>query len=123
MSTFSGDIGPEEEDGAGWGGLVENAAERIERQQHERDLHSARLQGRLEAYAKAMTECTKPVRRENGGMGSRDCSEVRTAIDILHLATLQELMPAKASNVHNEGRAACGPSLSIAQTPGSGLST
>jgi len=27
MSTFSGDIGPEEEDGAGWGGLVASKAE------------------------------------------------------------------------------------------------
>lgn len=98
MSTFSSDIGPEEEDGAGWGGLVESAAERRDRQQRERELHRARLQGRIEAYAKAMTECGKNVRRDNGGMGGRDCSEIRTAIDILHLATLQELMPAKASN-------------------------
>jgi len=28
MSTFSSDIGPEEEDGAGWGGLVPTAEER-----------------------------------------------------------------------------------------------
>ena len=28
MSTFSGNIGPEEEDGAGWGGLVPTKAER-----------------------------------------------------------------------------------------------
>ncbi len=55
MSTFSGGYVPEEEDGAGWGGLVESAAERRERQQHERELHLARLQGRLEACAKAIT--------------------------------------------------------------------
>lgn len=30
MSTFSGDIGPEEEDGGGWGGLIPTKAEREE---------------------------------------------------------------------------------------------
>lgn len=30
MSTFSGNIGPEEEDGAGWGGLVPTKAERAQ---------------------------------------------------------------------------------------------
>jgi len=105
MSTFSGDIGPEEEDGAGWGGLVESAAERRERQQRERELHSARLQGRLEAYAKAMTECS---RMEPAGFGlaerHRSGPEARKAIDILHLATLQELRPAKASNAPHQPR-------------------
>jgi hypothetical protein len=93
MSTFSGGIGREEEDGAGWGGLIESAAERSERQQHERELHHARLQGRLEAYAKAMTECS----RRNPAGRTRNGTEAREAIDILHLATLQELRPAKAS--------------------------
>lgn len=105
MSTFSSDIGPEEEDGAGWGGLVESAAERRERQQHERELHRVRLQGRLEAYAKAMTECS---RMEPAGFGlserSRSGPEARKAIDILHLATLQELRPDKASNAQVQPR-------------------
>lgn len=39
----------------------------------------------------AMTECGKPVRRENGGMGGRDCGDIRTAIDILHLDTLRQM--------------------------------
>lgn len=98
MSTFSGGCGAEEEDGAGWGGLVESGTERRERQHHERGLHKARLQGRLEAYAKAMTKCSTTARRDGGSVGARDCSEIRTAIDILHLATLRELLPAKASN-------------------------
>ena len=29
MSTFSSNIGPDEEDGAGWGGLVASKAERL----------------------------------------------------------------------------------------------
>lgn len=99
MSTFSGGYGPEEEDGAGWSGLVESAAERRERQKRERELNNARLQGRLEAYAKAMTECS---RMEPAGFGlaerSRSGPEARKAIDMLHLATLQELKSTKASN-------------------------
>lgn len=55
--------------------LVDGARENIAK---------ARLQGRMEAYAKAMRECS-------GIGGGRDIAEIRTAIDILHLATLQEL--------------------------------
>jgi hypothetical protein len=37
MSTFSGDYGPEEEDGAGWGGLVPTKEEREETKRLDRD--------------------------------------------------------------------------------------
>ena len=37
MSTFSGIIGPEEEDGAGWGGLVPTKADREDNERHERE--------------------------------------------------------------------------------------
>ena len=103
MSTFSGNIGPEEEDGGGWGGLVESKAERREREARERELHKARLQGRLDAYAKAMTECSKTAQREGGSVGARHCGEIRTAIEILHLATLQELVPSRVANVEVRG--------------------
>lgn len=96
MSTFSGGYGREEEDGGGWDGLVESSKERRERESFERIWEEARLRGRLEAFAEAMTECTKAERRDNGGMGGRDCSEIRKAIDILHLDTLlaiKKMMP------------------------------
>lgn len=37
MSTFSSNIGPEEEDGAGWGGLLPTKAEREEERRFERE--------------------------------------------------------------------------------------
>lgn len=37
MSTFSGNIGPEEEDGAGWGDLAPSKAEREEERRWERE--------------------------------------------------------------------------------------
>lgn len=69
----------------------ESEAERGDREDFARAMDTARLQGRLEAFAMAMTECGKPVHRENGGMGGRDCSEIRAAIDILHLDTLRQM--------------------------------
>lgn len=54
-------------------------------------VRQARLQGRLEAYARAMTECS---RMEPAGFGLakryRSGPEVRTKIEILHLSTLQD---------------------------------
>lgn len=54
-------------------------------------VRQARLHGRLEAYARAMTECS---RVEPAGFGLaqryRNGPEVRTKIEILHLATLQD---------------------------------
>lgn len=91
MSTFLSD-------------MIESAAE--QRQLLiEREMHKARLKGRLEAYAKAMTECWKSAQRE-GGVGARRCDEIHRAIDILHLATLKELMPWPASNTQVQPRAA-----------------
>lgn len=69
----------------------ESETERSDREDFARAMDMARLQGRIEALAMAMTECGKPVRRENGGMGGRDCSDIRTAIDILHLDTLRQM--------------------------------
>lgn len=46
MSTFSSNIGPEEEDGAGWGGLVASKAERREEEKQaalERDARRYRF--------------------------------------------------------------------------------
>lgn len=87
MSTFSEGIGPEEEDGAGWGGLVESRQEKAERLALDR----AHLDGMLIAYAKAMTECNRPAQREGNSVGARDCSEIRTAIEILHLNVLKKI--------------------------------
>ena len=70
--------------------------ERAEMEDFARAMDAARLQGRLEAFAMAMTECTKAERRDNGGMGGRDCSEIRKAIDILHLDTLRQMKTANA---------------------------
>ena len=74
----------------------ESETEREDREAFARAMDVARLQGRLEAFAMAMTECMKSERRDNGGMGGRDCSEIRTAIDILHLDTLRQMMTANA---------------------------
>ncbi|MHB1097982.1 MAG: hypothetical protein ACYCZR_00375 [Burkholderiales bacterium] len=57
----------------------------------------ARLQGRLEAFAAAMTECSKPTRHEDGSVGGRDCREIHAAIDILHLDTLRQMKAANAA--------------------------
>ena len=81
--------------------MKERATERADREDFARAMDVARLQGRLEAFAMAMTECSKPERRENGGMGGRDCSEIRKAIDILHLDTLRQM---KEHNVEIEPR-------------------
>lgn len=43
MSTFSGDIGPEEEDGGGWGGLVPTRAEREEERRHAQEATRLRV--------------------------------------------------------------------------------
>lgn len=52
MSTFSGDIGPEEEDGGGWEGLVPTREER----ERERHMHDAK---RLEEL------CIEAMERES----------------------------------------------------------
>lgn len=69
----------------------ESETERADREALERSIDVALLQGRLEALAMAMTECSKPARRANGSVGGRDCMEIRTAIDILHLKTLRNI--------------------------------
>lgn len=63
----------------------------------------ARLQGRIEAFAMALTECSKTARRDGGSVGARDCREIRTAIDILHLKTLIELNSAPGGDVGRVG--------------------
>lgn len=62
---------------------AEADALRRERDELASSVGEARLQGRLEALAMAMTEC--------GGLGGRDCREIRTAIDIRHLDTLRQM--------------------------------
>lgn len=92
MSFSSNEV----EDGMGFSGLVESSKERREHESFARIWEEARLRGRLEAFAEAMKECSKAERRDNGGMGGRDCSEIRKAIDILHLDTLyaiKKMMP------------------------------
>lgn len=79
------------EDGMWFSGLVESPKEKREHESFIRIWEEAWLRGRLEAFAEAMTECTKAERRDNGGMGGRDCSEIRKAIDILHLNTLHSI--------------------------------
>lgn len=57
MSTFSSDIGPEEEDGAGWGGLAPTKAERQEEaRQAELERDAARGRALVAAVSKAMLE-------------------------------------------------------------------
>lgn len=75
---------------------TETETERLDREEVERAMDVARLQGRLEAFAMAMTECDKPTRHGDGSMGGRDCREIRTAIDILHLDTLRQMKTANA---------------------------
>lgn len=91
MSTFNEDLGCEAEDGAGWGGLIESKQEKSEHLALER----ARLNGMLQAYAKAMTECGRNAQREGDSVGARNCGEIRTAIDILHLGILEQLRDLK----------------------------
>ena len=55
----------------------------------------ARLQGRLEAFSMAITECSRVAKRDAGSVGARDCGEIRVAIDILHLHTLQQMVVLK----------------------------
>lgn len=74
----------------------ETETERLDREDVARAIDVARLQGRLEAFAMAMTECSKPKRHEDGSMGGRDCREIHTAIDILHLDTLRQMKTANA---------------------------
>ena len=81
----------EEEDGMGFSGLVESSKERREKDAFNRIYEAGRLRGRLEALAEAMTECTKIERRENNSVGARDCSEIRKALDIMHLDTLRKM--------------------------------
>ena len=76
----------------------------------------ARLQGRLEAFAMAMTECSKPTRHEDGSMGGRDCREIHTAIDILHLDTLRQM---KTANVELRGAEPASSAERPSQAPGS----
>lgn len=59
--------------------------------EYARAMNSCRLQGRLEAFAMAMTECSKTEPRDDGYVGGRTWIEVRKAIDILHLLTLREI--------------------------------
>lgn len=89
MSEFSGDIGPEEEDGAGWGGLIESAEERRERIAQERALRNARMQGRAQALSEAIRECEKTAERDGGTVGARTCFEVRDALFILWKSTIE----------------------------------
>lgn len=57
MSTFSGDIGREEEDGAGWGGLVPTKAERkAEERQAALEREAARGRALVAAVNKALAE-------------------------------------------------------------------
>ena len=77
----------------------ETETERADREDFARAMDVARLQGRLEAFAMAMTECSKTTRHEDGSMGGRDCREIHTAIDILHLDTLRQM---KTANYGNE---------------------
>ena len=65
--------------------------EREEMMAYAKAMDSARLQGRLEAFAMAMTECGRNADRGDGAVGARDCSEIRRAIDILHLDTLRQM--------------------------------
>lgn len=74
----------------------ETETERADREDFARAMDVARLQGRLEAFAMAMTECSKATRHEDGSMGGRDCREIHTAIDILHLDTLRQMKTANA---------------------------
>jgi hypothetical protein len=68
--------------------------ERMEIMDYAKAMDAARLQGRLEAFAMAMTECHKSADRGNGAVGARDCMEIRKAIDILHLETLRQMQAA-----------------------------
>ena len=81
----------EVEDGMGFSGVVESSKERREKDAFNRIYEAGRLRGRLEALAEAMTECTKIERRENNSVGARDCSEIRKALDIMHLDTLRKM--------------------------------
>lgn len=85
----------------------ETETERADREDFARAMDVARLQGRLEAFAMAMTECSKATRHEDGSMGGRDCREIHTAIDILHLNTLRQM---KTANVEVSGGGAFPPS-------------
>lgn len=67
----------------------ESETEREDREDLDRAIDAARLRGKLEALAMAMAECDKPTRHGDGSVGGRDCREIRTAIDILHLDTLR----------------------------------
>lgn len=72
----------------------ETETERADREDFARAMDVARLQGRLEAFVMAMTECSKPTRHADGSVGGRDCRDIRAAIDILHLDTLRQMKPA-----------------------------
>ncbi len=80
----------------------ESDTEREDREAFARAMDVARLQGRLEAFEMAMTECMKSERRENGGIGGRDCSEIRKAIDILHLDTWRQMKTANDGGKRND---------------------
>lgn len=77
--------------GGGCGGVPQQPTEIEALRTHARAMDVARLQGRLEAFAMAFTECGRTARREGGSVGARDCSEIRTTIDILHLNTLKQM--------------------------------
>lgn len=70
---------------------TETETDRGDREYFARAMDTARLQGRLEAFAMAITECNKATRHADGSMGGRDCREIHTAIDILHLDTLRQM--------------------------------
>lgn len=60
MSTFSSDIGPEEEDGGGWGGLVPTKAER---EQEKREQRTAARLAAAEQMAQALRDLLKRDQR------------------------------------------------------------
>ena len=66
MSTFSGNIGREEEDGAGWGGLVPTKAER---ERDKRDAQVAKEQKNLRGFVREIME--------NWPLGDVDDMEMR----------------------------------------------
>jgi hypothetical protein len=71
--------------------MQETETERAEREDLARTMDAARLQGRLEAFSMAMTECGNHHGRRSPISRPRDSAEIRKAIDILHLHTLLEI--------------------------------
>lgn len=88
MSTFSGNIGPEEEDGGGRDGLVESAAERRERIADEK--RTADLRTMQRGFSAALRWLYGPVHKDVSAGKAQGCN-----LDPAYLNDFADIMAAK----------------------------